>query len=513
VTTNEDVAAALTLGAFDADGDALTYTIVTPPALGTLSGAGAARTYVPQANVSGADSFTFVVSDGQVQSAAATVDVTVNAQNDAPVVVSPLADLTITGEDTSATVSLAGVFDDVESGEAGLSLSATSSNPGLVGPSISGTTLTLALAATLGGTATVTVRATDPDSAFVEEAFFVTIVRPGVRMSVGDASRGEGSAAGVVFTISLSGPATGTVTASYQTLDGTALATTDYGAVSGTVTFAPGVISRTVKVTTVADVIDEDDETFSLVLAAPVGATIEDGVGIGTIVDNDTAGLSVQDLSVTEGHAGAVAATFTVSLSTPSAHDVSVSYATVPVSASATAGTDYVPASGSLTFPAGSTAPHTVTVDVLGDVVDEPNEAFSLQLSNAVQATITRGLARATIVDDDDPPSVVISDVALTEGQSGTKAFVFTLTLSGPSAFTTRVRYETADGSAVAGSDYSTRSGEVVFAAGVTTRTVSVPVIGDTVAEPDETFFVNLHTPVNLTIADVQAVGTILNED
>ena len=169
--------------------------------------------------------------------------------------------------------------------------------------------------------------------------------------------------------------------------------------------------------------------------------------------------------------------------------------------------------SGSLTFPAGSTAAHTVAVDVLGDTIDETNEAFSLQLSSPVHATLTRALARATIVDDDDPPSVVIGDVTLTEGQSGTKTFVFTLTLSGPSALTTRVRYETADGTALAGSDYSTRTGEVVFSPGAMTRTVSVPVIGDTVVEPDETFLVNLHTPVNLTIADAQAVGTILNED
>ena len=288
-----------------------------------------------------------------------------------------------------------------------------------------------------------------------------------------DANRGEGSAAGVVFTISLNSPSTQTVTAAYQTVDGTALAATDYGAVSGTVTFAPGVTSRTVKVNTVADVIDEDDETFSLVLGSPVGAVIEDGVGVGTILDNDTAGLSVQDISVTEGHAGTVTATFTVTLSTPSAYDVTVAYTTVPVSGGAATGTDYLPQSGSLTFPAGSTTPHLVTVDVLGDTMDEPNEAFSMQLSSPVHATLTRALARATILDDDDPPSVVISDVTLTEGQSGTKTFVFTLTLSGPSALTTRVRYETADGTAVAGPDCATRIGEAALSPGATTRTAS----------------------------------------
>ena len=275
-------------------------------------------------------------------------------------------------------------------------------------PSIAGSTLTLALAPNLGGTATVTVRATDPASAFVEDSFLVTIMRPGVRLSVGDANRGEGSAAGVVFTISLSGPAA--PDGDGELPDGGRDRAGRDGLrrrSAARVTFAPGVTSRTVKVTTVADVIDEDDETFSLVLGAPVNATIEDGVGVGTIVDNDTSGLSVQDLSVTEGHGGSVPATFIVSLSTPSAHEITVSFATVPVSGSALAGVDYVAQSGSLTFPAGSTAAHTVAVDVLGDTIDEANEAFSLQLSSPVHATLTRALARATITDDDDPPSVV----------------------------------------------------------------------------------------------------------
>jgi uncharacterized repeat protein (TIGR01451 family) len=513
VGTSEDVPLSVTLGAADPDGDALVYTIVTPPALGTLTGSGAARTYTPQANASGSDSFTFVVFDGQVQSAPATVSVTVSAVNDAPTVVTPIADLTIEGEGTSASVELAGVFTDVESGPGGLALSVLSSNPALVGPSLAGTTLNLALTAGAGGTAVVTVRATDPGTAFVEDAFVVTVIRPGVRLSVGDASRGEGSSAGVVFSISLSQPSAQTVTVGYATANATATAPADYAALAGTVTFAPGVTSRTVKITTVGDTIDEDDETFSLLLSGAVGATIEDGQGTGTIVDDDTASLTVQDISIVEGTGGTTAATFTVVLSVPSTREITVAFATAPVSGGATAGSDYVARSGVLTFPAGSNASQAVTVDVLGDAVDEPSEAFSLQLSSSVNAVIGRALARATITDDDDPPSVGISDVSLTEGNSGNKAFVFTLTLSAPSALSTRVRYQTADGTAIAASDYTARSGEIVFAAGVTSMPVSIAVIGDTTPEADETFLVNLHTPVNLTIGDAQGLGTILNDE
>jgi Family of unknown function (DUF6288)/Bacterial Ig domain/Divergent InlB B-repeat domain/Bacterial Ig-like domain/HEAT repeats len=85
VTTAEDTAKAITLIGSDVDGDALTYTIVTQPAHGTLSGTGASRTYTPAANYNGADSFTFKVNDGTVDSAVATVSITVTAVNDAPV--------------------------------------------------------------------------------------------------------------------------------------------------------------------------------------------------------------------------------------------------------------------------------------------------------------------------------------------------------------------------------------------------------------------------------------------
>ena len=110
-------------------------------------------------------------------------------------------------------------------------------------------------------------------------------------------------------------------------------------------------------------------------------------------------------------------------------------------------------------------------------------------------------------MDDDDPSSVSIGDVSLVEGQSGTKAFVFTVTLSRASGFSTRVSYQTADGTANAGSDYTARSGQIVFAPGVTTMTVSIAVSGDTNPEPTETFLVNLHSPINLTIAGCPRSG------
>ena len=105
VTTNEDTAKAITLTGSDADGDPLTYSVVTNPAHGTLSGTAPNLTYTPAANYNGADSFTFKVNDGKVDSAAATVSITVTAVNDAPVA---NAQSVTTNEDTAKAITLTG---------------------------------------------------------------------------------------------------------------------------------------------------------------------------------------------------------------------------------------------------------------------------------------------------------------------------------------------------------------------------------------------------------------------
>jgi uncharacterized repeat protein (TIGR01451 family) len=513
IAINEDVAAAINIAAADPDGNTLTYTVVTPPAFGTLTGTAPALTYTPNPNANGSDSFTFSVFDGTVHSGSATVSIQVNALNDPPAVVTPIPDQNLTGEGTSLSLDLTSTFSDVETPATGLVLSAASADPSLATPVLTGSVLELQLAPNRGGTTTITVRATDPDGGWVEDSFTITVLRPGVHLSVSDASRSEGSSPGLVFTLTLAGPASDPVIVSYTTEDVTALSGADYTAAGGTVTFAPGITARTVTIATVGDLIDEDDETMRLVLSSTGAVIFDDAVGIGTVVDNDTASLSVLDISVNEGDSSSSTGTFVISLSTPSSREITVNYATADISAGAVSGRDYVARAGTLVFPAGSNTPQNVTVDVLGDLFDENNESFRFVLSDAVNATISRAAALANIIDNDAQPSVSISDVSLTEGNSGTKTMNFSLVLSAPSELRTRVRYETADGTALAGSDYVAKTGEVVFEPGVVSRTISISINGNTVAEPNEEFYVNLHTPTNLTIADGQALGTILNDD
>ncbi len=227
--------------------------------------------------------------------------------------------------------------------------------------------------------------------------------------------------------------------------------------------------------------------------------------------------LSVGDAQVLEGNSGLSTIVFTVTLSKPSSETVTVSYSTSNGSATA-AGGDYVPAVGTLTFTPGQTS-KTVDIVVTGDAVVELDEQFTLTLSSPVNATIADGTGVGTIVNDDvdqaptAPPSVSIADLTVTEGNGAHSHFMFVVTLSKPSTETVTVRYATSSGTATAGVDYTATTGTITFAPGVATQLVHVDVIGDSVVEPDETFFVTLSNPTGATIADGVATGTIADDD
>ncbi len=106
-----------------------------------------------------------------------------------------------------------------------------------------------------------------------------------------------------------------------------------------------------------------------------------------------------------------------------------------------------------------------------------------------------------------------INDVALTEGNSGSKNFVFTIALTVKKATNVTVKYATANGSATGGNDYTSASGMLTFTPGQTSKSLPIAVKGDTEKEPDEVFYVNLSSPTGASIADGQGKGTIINDD
>ena len=219
--------------------------------------------------------------------------------------------------------------------------------------------------------------------------------------------------------------------------------------------------------------------------------------------------ISVRNAIVVEGNSGTTQATFVVALSGPAAQSVSCSYATS--NGTAIAGSDYVATSGAVTFAPGEVE-KPVVVLVNGDTVDEQQETLFLDISNVQNATVNSNQGTGFIIDDDGP-TISINDVSVTEGNAGTKAATFTLTLSGPSVEAIAIRAITTPGTATASSDYNSINLVVTFQPGTVTRTFDVAIIGDANLEPNETFLVNLSDAFGTTIADGQGVGTILDDD
>jgi large repetitive protein len=324
-------------------------------------------------------------------------------------------------------------------------------------------------------------------------------------------TEGDTGSQSAVFTVTLSEVSTRPVTVNFATANGTAIAGSDYVATSGSLTFIPGQTSQIVTVAITGDVIDENDETFFLNLSTPSNATIATAQATGTIVDNDLSPtISVTDRTITEGDSGSQLMTFTINLSGASAKAITVNYATA--NGTAIAGKDYVATSGTLTFTPGQTS-QTVTVQVNGDVIDENDETFFLDLSTPSNATIAQAQAVATIIDNDPAPTLSITSQSITEGNSGTQTMTFTVTLSGASEKPITVNYGTNNGTATAGSDYTVASGTLTFNPGETTKTIGVTVLADTINEANETFAVVLTNPTNATIATATGTGTILNDD
>jgi hypothetical protein len=221
----------------------------------------------------------------------------------------------------------------------------------------------------------------------------------------------------------------------------------------------------------------------------------------------DAPSLTVNDVTVTEGDSGAKNAVFTVTLSASSADPITVDYATVDGSAEAP--DDYLPGSGTLTFAPGELSKQVI-VAVAGDTLDEPHETYSVELANAVGATIADGRGAGTILDNDPQVSISVDDVTRAEANGPA---TFAVSLAKASGKVVTVAYATADGSAVAGNDYSARSGTLVFLAGDTSKSVSVPLVDDDIAEGEETFAVTLSSAVNASLADAEGVGTIVDDD
>ncbi|MDY0102090.1 MAG: Calx-beta domain-containing protein, partial [Lentimicrobium sp.] len=358
---------------------------------------------------------------------------------------------------------------------------------------------------TIGSPDAATVTITDNDAA---------------SLSIADVSVDE-SAGTATFTVLLTGAVQGGFTINYATANNTAIQPGDYTTTSGSLSFTGNTgETQTITVPIASDAIVELTETFAVNLSGISNALVTyDAQAIGTIIDDDAATISIDNVTHDEGNSGTTSYTFTVTMSAASDAAVTVAYASADGTATV-ADSDYTAVSGTLTFAAGETS-KTITVLINGDNRIEPNEAFAVNLSNLVAngRPITLGTASGTgTINNDDAASVIVNDVTLAEGNTGTTNFTFTVTLSNPSAATVFVDYTTNDGTAsVLDGDYLATNGTLVFAPGQTTQVVIISVNGDLKVENNETFTLNLSNlsagGYDITITDSQGVGTITNDD
>ena len=346
-------------------------------------------------------------------------------------------------------------------------------------------------------------------------------------ISIGDVTVTEGNSGttNATFNVILSAPSALQVAVNYATADGTATAGSDYQATSGTLTFAPGETSKTITVLVNGDTTVEPDETFFVNLSNPTNATIAKGQGIG-VINNDDAppppSLTINDVTVTEGNSGTTDATFTATLSSSSNQTVTVQYATAD--GTATAGSDYQASSGTLTFAPGQTS-KTITVLVNGDTSIESDETFSVNLSNATNATIADAQGIGTISNDDvapPAPTVQLSAATYTVAEDAGHFTITVTRINTASAAT--VNYGTSDpsglaecatvsGNASQRCDYTQVFGKLSFAAGESSKTVTVPVIDDVYAEGQEGFFFTLSNPGGATLGTRSTATLIITDN
>jgi len=193
---------------------------------------------------------------------------------------------------------------------------------------------------------------------------------------------------------------------------------------------------------------------------------------------------------------------------------VAVRYATAdgPVPNGARAVEDYVATSGTATFLPGQTV-QRVMVTVNPDTKHEPDEVFFFNLTSSLNATIADPQAAITIRNDDATPTLSIQSGSITEGNSGVTTAHLKVVLSNPTSDPVRFDYATANGSAVAPSDYAAGSGTKFIAPGLTSTQVDVSVNGDRLVEGNEVMHVIISNALNALLGNSVGDLTINNDD
>ncbi|WP_016951150.1 Calx-beta domain-containing protein [Anabaena sp. PCC 7108] len=343
---------------------------------------------------------------------------------------------------------------------------------------------------------------------------------PVITLTVNPTSVVEDGTTNLVYTFTRTGSTAAALTVNYG-VSGTATLNTDYvqtGAATftntaGSITFASGASTATLTINPTTDTTVESNETIALILAPSANYAIgTPGTVTATIIDDDSQALPVITVAATDANAAETATgeianpgVFTLTRTGSTTSALTVNYTTA---GTATNGTDYSNLTETVTFAAGS-ATATVTVNPIDDTIVEGTETAILNLAAGTGYTLgTVKSATVNIADNDLPPlpviTVVATDANAAETATGEIANpgVFTLTRTGSTTDALTVNYKN-DGTATNGTDgtdYTTLTGTVTFAAGSATATVTVNPIDDTIVEGTETAILNLSAGTGYTL-------------
>jgi hypothetical protein len=297
----------------------------------------------------------------------------------------------------------------------------------------------------------------------------------------------------------------GTVTAQYATVaGGTASLGSDYTAAAGVLSWGDGdAVDKTFKVPVIDNAVAGPNKTVNLQLSNVTnGGTLgSPASAVLTILDDESVPkVSINDVSQMEGNSGTTNFIFTVALSAASSQTIKVDYTTNDVTTNTPS--DYHENIGTLIFAPGETSKQIVVL-VNGDTQFEPDETFTVTLSNFVNAVGNKISGLGTILNDDSKPSgssTVNFGQATYAVQEDLTVLNVTVTRSGDSSGTSSVDYQTVDGTAKQKSDFEYAAGTLTFAPGETDKTISVLINEDMLVEGNETFTIALNNGVNALI-------------
>ena len=391
-----------------------------------------------------------------------------------------------------------------------------------------GNTAAIAFAGTAGETQTFTVSTTDDTDVEAPETFTASLAVSGTAatvtaadtavgtitdndsaaVTVGDSGAAEGDP--LRFTVTLDKAVAGGLTVTPSFTDGTAVRGTDYTENTAALTFAGTAgETRTFTVATTHDADLEGDETFTVGLAVSgTGANVTAAdTATGTIADDDSAAVTVEDASADEG--GAV--TFTVTLDRAVRGGLTVTPGFTDVSA--TAGADYTANTSPLSFTGTAGETRTFTVATTEDGAVEGDETFTvgLEVSQTAFDVTASDTATGTITDDD---GAVVTVADASAGEGAAIAFRVTVGAAVPGGFSVTPGFT--DGTATKGEDYTENTSPLRFTGTAgETRALAVATIPDAEVEGDETFTVSLAvTGASIALkATDTATGTIADDD